>query len=72
MLWFNAVKDWGALRTDDGTRIEVPGDAFLPGEKPSGRCAGLEIEFQVLSSQISGIAFVPVAPQRRARMRHRR
>ena len=48
MLWFNAVKDLGALRTDDGTRIEVPGEAFSPGEKPSGRCAGLEIEFQVL------------------------
>ena len=72
MLWFNAVKDLGALRTDDGTRIEVPGEAFSPGEKPSGRCAGLEIEFQVLSSQISGIAFVPVVAPRPARMRRRR
>jgi hypothetical protein len=68
MLWFNEVKDLGALRTDDGTRIEVPGEAFAAGEKPRGRCAGLEIEFQVLTNQISGIAFVPVVPPRRARI----
>jgi hypothetical protein len=72
MLWFNEVKDLGALRTDDGTRIEVPGEAFSAGEKPRGRCAGLEIEFQVLSSQISGISFVPVVAPRRARKRSRR
>ena len=39
MLWFNEVKDQGALRTDDGIRIEVPGEAFSAGEKPRGRCA---------------------------------
>jgi hypothetical protein len=72
MLWFNEVKDLGALRTDDGTRIEVPGEAFSAGEKPRGRCAGLEIEFQVLSDQISGISFVPVVAPRRARKRSRR
>jgi hypothetical protein len=71
MLWFNEVKDLGALRTDDGIRIEVPGEAFSDGEKPRGRCAGLEIEFQVLTDQISGITFVPVVPARRARMRRR-
>ena len=72
MLWFNEVKDLGALRTDDGIRIEVPGEAFSAGEKPRGRCAGLEIEFQVLTNQISGIAFVPVVAPRRARRRSRR
>jgi hypothetical protein len=71
MLWFNEVKDLGALQTDDGIRIEVPGEAFSNGERPRGRCAGLEIEFQVLTDQISGIAFVPVVPPRRARMRRR-
>jgi hypothetical protein len=71
MLWFNEVKDLGALRTDDGTRIEVPGEAFSAGEKPHGRCAGLEVEFQVLTDQISEIVFVPVVPARRARMRRR-
>lgn len=71
MLWFNEVKDLGALRTDDGIRIEVPGEAFSAGEKPRGRCGGREIEFQVLTDQITGIAFVPVVPARRARIRRR-
>ena len=71
MLWFNEVKNLGALRTEDGIRIEVPGEAFSDGEKPRGRCAGLEVQFQVLTDQISDIAFVPVVPARRARMRRR-
>ena len=28
MLWFNEDKDLGALRTDEGERLEVPGTAF--------------------------------------------
>ena len=71
MLWFNEVKDLGSLRTEDGVRIEVPGEAFSDGERPRGRCAGLEVQFQVLTDEISGIAFVPVVPARRARMRRR-
>jgi hypothetical protein len=72
MLWFNAAKDLGALRTDDGERVEVPGTAFAPGEKPVERCAGKAIEFETLDGAISGIAFVPERSPRRARMRHRR
>jgi hypothetical protein len=72
MLWFNDVKDVGALRTEDGIRIEVAGDAFAAGEKPRGRCAGLVIEFHELRGGVSGIAFVPDVAPRRARMRHRR
>ena len=40
MLWFNVAKDLGALRTSEGERIEVGGDAFAPGHKPVERCAG--------------------------------
>ena len=72
MLWFNEVKDLGALRTDDGERIDVPGDAFLPGEKPVGRCAGKIVEFESLDGAVSRVAFVPESSPRRARMRHRR
>jgi hypothetical protein len=72
MLWFNAVKDLGALRTDDGTRIEVPGGAFAAGEKPCGRCAGLEIEFELETNGVSEIAFVHAVAPRRARIRQRR
>lgn len=72
MLWFNAAKDLGALRTDEGERIEVPGAAFLPGEEPVGRCAGMEIEFDATTDGVSGISFVPVVSPRRARLRRRR
>jgi hypothetical protein len=71
MLWFNAAKDLGALRTDVGERLEVPGTAFLPGEKPVGRCAGKAIEFEAVEGAVTGLAFVPERSQRRARRRHR-
>jgi hypothetical protein len=71
MLWFNEEKDYGALRTDDGERIEVPGTAFSPGEKPVGRCAGKAVEFESLAGAPSAVAFVPELSPRRARRRHR-
>jgi len=70
MLWFNVAKDLGALRTDDGERIDVPGSVFLPGEKPVGRCAGRAVEFVPLDP-VTGIAFVPEPNPRRARLRRR-
>jgi hypothetical protein len=72
MLWFNAAKDYGALRTDEGVRIDVSGTAFLPGEKPSGRCAGRLVEYESLEGSVGRIAFVSELSQRRARLRHRR
>ncbi len=71
MLWFNAAKDLGALRTDEGDRIEVTGAAFSPGEKPAGRCAGKAIEFAAAEGDVTGIAFVRQGEQRRARLRRR-
>ena len=72
MLWFNAEKDLGALRTADGERIEVGGDAFAAGEKPAGRCKGMPIEFDQSDGAIAEIAFTPEVSPRRARMRNRR
>lgn len=71
MLWFNAAKDVGALRTSHGERIEVTGAAFSPGEKPAERCAGKAIQFAAADGGVSKIAFVRPADQRRARRRHR-
>jgi hypothetical protein len=71
MMWFNAAKDLGALRTNEGERLDVAGTAFLPGEKPLGRCAGREVEFEAPEGAVSGLAFVPEPSQRRARRRHR-
>jgi hypothetical protein len=72
ILWFNVVKDIGVLRLEDGERIEVPGTAFLPGERPVGRCAGKAIEFEALEGAVAGVAFVPEPSPRRARLHRRR
>jgi hypothetical protein len=72
MLWFNEAKDVGALRTDEGDRIDVSGAAFLAGEKPLGRCAGKAVEFERLDGGVSRLAFVPALTPRRARRRRSR
>lgn len=72
MLWFNDAKDLGALRTDDGDRIDVPGTAFLPGQKPLGRCAGKAVEFERLEEGVSALSFVAELTPRRARLRRSR
>jgi hypothetical protein len=72
MLWFNEAKDLGALRTNDGDRIDVPGSAFLPGEKPLGRCAGKAVEFEWLDGGIRALAFVSESNPPRARLRRSR
>ena len=72
MLWFNVAKDLGAMRTAEGERIEVSGDAFAPGEKPVERCAGKPIAYEAVDGAVSGIAFQEDIAPRRARMRNRR
>jgi hypothetical protein len=72
MLWFNAAKDLGALQTEEGERLAVQGAAFVPQEKPVGRCAGMAIEFDAHGDEISGIAFVEELNPRRARLRRHR
>jgi len=71
MLWFNAVKDLGALEMTHGERVGVPGTAFLPGEKPEGRCLGKAVEFETVEGAVARVAFVPeTAPRRARRRRH--
>jgi len=69
MVWFNAVKDVGVLRMALGERIDVPGSAFLPGEKPVGRCSGRAVEFETSEGAVTRVAFVPEPNPRRARRR---
>lgn len=71
MLWFNADKDLGALSTEDGERLTVPGTAFVSGEKPVGRCGGRAVEFESVQGAVQVVAFVEESPPRRARRRHR-
>jgi hypothetical protein len=69
MLWFNSVKDLGKLEMAHGERVGVPGTAFLPGEKPEGRCLGKAVEFETVDGAVARIAFVPETSPRRARRR---
>lgn len=72
MLWFNEEKDLGVLLTDHGDRVDVSGTAFLPGEKPLGRCAGKPVEFECVETSVSQVAFIPDLNPRRARLRRSR
>jgi hypothetical protein len=72
MLWFNDLKDVGALLTEDGDRIHISGSAFLAGERPLGRCAGRPVEFEHDDAGVSRLAFVPDSNPRRARLRRSR
>ena len=72
MLWFNETKDMGALRTEEGDRLDVPGAAFPAGEKPLGRCAGMIVEFERVEAGVSQLTFVRDSNPRRARLRRSR
>ena len=75
MLWFNAKKDLGFIRTEEGERLSVLGPAFAGGNRPQGRCAEADVTFGV--SEESGdrqaieVVLVEEVAPRRARLRTR-
>ena len=75
MLWFNEVKDLGFILTDEGERLSVLGDGFAEGKRPQGRCAHLEVSFEIAETegdrQATNVALVDEANPRRARLRGR-
>ena len=75
MKWFNEEKDHGYIETDEGERLYIPGTGFADGERLQGRCAGLEVEFEVVgvgdSRQASKCVLVEEVAPHRARRRHR-
>jgi cold shock CspA family protein len=76
MLWFNDVKDLGAITTEEGEKIPVHGTAFAVGERPEGRCAGSAVTFRIAEHrdgpEAEDVKFVHEVAPRRARMRHAR
>ena len=46
MLFFNQTKGAGFIRTEEGERLYVTRDGFLPGTPPEGRCAGKKVTFE--------------------------
>ena len=75
MLWFNEEKDHGYVSTEEGERLYISGAGFAGGKRLRGRCAGLEVEFQVRTreGERSAIECAPVeqAVAFRPRRRHR-
>ncbi len=75
MLWFNEKKDLGFIRTDEGERLSVLGQAFAGGTRPEGRCAHKEVEFQIDATgaepQAENVVLVEADSPRRARLRGR-
>ena len=76
MLWFNQVKDLGVITTEAGEALRIYGDGFAAGERPTGRCAGATVTFEVSERgqerSATDVSFVAEAAPRRARMRHGR
>ena len=72
---FNEVKDLGFILTDERERLSVLGDGFAEGKRLQGRCAQLEVSFEITETeggrQATNVALVDEAAPRRARMRGR-
>jgi cold shock CspA family protein len=75
MLWFNEVKDLGFILTDEGERLSVLGEGFAGGRRPQGRCAHLNVTFEIAEKdgdrQAENVTLVEEAAPRRARLRSR-
>jgi hypothetical protein len=73
MLWFNEVKDYGFVLTEDGERLYVDRDGFVDRAAPVGRCARLPVTLRVGERDGERVAvavsLVPDESPRRARRR---
>jgi len=50
MLWFNDVKDYGFIMTEEDERLSVLGSGFAEGQRPEGRCAEKDVTFEIDTS----------------------
>ena len=75
MIWFNEVKDYGFIMTDEGERLSVLGPGFAEGARPVavGRCAEMVVTFEVDDSngtrQAEKVVFEPYVHAHRPRIR---
>jgi len=76
MLWFDEVKDYGFISTEDAERLYVHGTGFAQGVRPKGRCATLPVAFVVAADEgirkAEEVVFLEDLAPRRARLRHGR
>jgi cold shock CspA family protein len=77
MLWYNAGKRHGYIRTENDERLFVDESGFRDGELPTGRCKGMTVMFERSAADAEtpravDVHFVEIVEQRRARLRHAR
>jgi cold shock CspA family protein len=56
MLWFNEAKNHGFILSEEGERLYVHRDDFLPGEVPVGRCATKPVLFRISERDAQRVA----------------
>ena len=54
MVWFNAVKGFGFIRTEEDERLYVHSSGFVPGQVPVGRCAEQQVSFEREIADVEG------------------
>jgi cold shock CspA family protein len=54
MVWFNAVKGFGFIRTEEDERLYVHSSGFVPGQVPVGRCADKQVSFEREIADVEG------------------
>ena len=76
LIFFNPEKGHGFIRTEDGERLLVRTDGFLPGHLLGDRTAGTRLSFERVEPEEGephavNVEVVPLNAARRARARHR-
>jgi cold shock CspA family protein len=73
MLWFNLDKGHGFIWTEEGERLYVAHDGFLPDHQPEPRCKGRAVSFERETgdgeARAVNVSFVAREEPRRARLR---
>lgn len=78
MLWFNAVKGFGFIRTEEDERLYVHRTGFEAGQLPVGRCAEKKVSFEREIADVEGgyqavsVSILDEAPNGGGRARLRR
>jgi cold shock CspA family protein len=54
MLWFNAAKGFGFIRTEEDERLYVHRSGFEEGHLPVGRCAEKPVSFEREVADVEG------------------
>jgi cold shock CspA family protein len=76
MIWFNAEKGFGFIRTENDERLYVAQSGFAPADVPRERCAGKKVIFEREAAEgdarAVNVVFSDTVLPHRARLRHAR